>query len=92
MSRLKTVEAPQLRSARYGMALLLVVACLPAPGWAQDDTELAKKAQNPIADMISVPFQSNINFGVGPQDGVQYILSSQPVIPFHLVASAMRPP
>jgi hypothetical protein len=42
--------------------------------------------------MISVPFQSNINFGVGPQDGVQYILSSQPVIPFHLVASAMRPP
>ena len=26
---------------------------------------LAKQAQNPIADLISVPFQNNINFGVG---------------------------
>ncbi|MHC5063751.1 MAG: hypothetical protein ACYTG5_07240, partial [Planctomycetota bacterium] len=29
-------------------------------------TELARKTQNPIADLISVPFQNNINFGVGP--------------------------
>jgi len=66
------------------MVLLLSVVCVPALGWTQDDTELAKKAQNPVADMISVPFQSNINFGVGPKDDVQYILNIQPVIPFHL--------
>ena len=37
-----------------------------------------------MADLISVPFQNNINFGVGPDDDVQYILNIQPVIPFKL--------
>jgi hypothetical protein len=61
-----------------------LVACFPALGGAQDATDLAKKTQNPVADLISVPFQNNINFGVGPNDDVQYILNIQPVIPFRL--------
>src|SRR5688572_18636032 len=65
-------------------ALLLLAASLPALGWAQDDADLAKKTQNPVADLISVPFQNNVNFGVGPNDDVQYILNIQPVIPFRL--------
>ena len=75
-----------LRSTRrcVGFALLLVMACVPTVGWAEDDDELAKKTQNPVADLISVPFQNNINFGVGPDDDVQYILNIQPVIPFKL--------
>ncbi|HUM18428.1 MAG TPA: hypothetical protein VL086_22235 [Candidatus Nitrosotalea sp.] len=28
-------------------------------------TELAKKTQNPVADLISVPFQNNFNFNTG---------------------------
>jgi len=28
--------------------------------------ELAKESQNPIANLISVPFQNNFNFGIGP--------------------------
>ena len=51
---------------------------------AESNTEIAKKLQNPVADLISVPFQSNTNFGFGPQDGTQEILNIQPVIPFHL--------
>jgi hypothetical protein len=47
-------------------------------------TELAKKLQNPISDLISVPFQSNTNFNVGPKNGTQDILNIQPVIPIHL--------
>lgn len=47
---------------------------------------LAKKAQNPVADMISVPFQNNFNFGVGPGDDLQYVLNIQPVIPIKLGA------
>ena len=44
--------------------------------------DLAKLAQNPIANLISVPFQNNPNFNVGPLKGVQDILNIQPVIPF----------
>lgn len=52
---------------------------------ASSSTEgLAKAAQNPVADMISVPFQSNFNFGVGPSNSLQYVLNFQPVIPVHL--------
>ena len=46
--------------------------------------ELAKEAQNPVADVISVPFQSNFNFDVGPYGKLQYILNIQPVVPIHI--------
>jgi opacity protein-like surface antigen len=46
------------------------------------DTEsLAKSAQNPIANMISLPFQSNTNFNAGPFDRTQEVFNIQPVIP-----------
>ncbi len=50
----------------------------------QDASALAKKLQNPIGNLISVPFQSNTNFSVGPNKGTQEILNIQPVIPFHI--------
>ena len=46
--------------------------------------ELAKIAQNPVANMISVPFQNNFNFGVGPNHVTQYVLNVQPVVPITL--------
>ena len=51
---------------------------------AQSDAELAKAAQNPIANMISLPFQDNINTGIGPDDETQSILNIQPVWPLSL--------
>lgn len=41
----------------------LVIALLFSQ--AQDESELAKKTQNPVANLISVPLQSNFNFGAG---------------------------
>jgi hypothetical protein len=68
--------------------LLGAVACLlaAAPLLAQesDAAALAKAAQNPIADMISVPFQNNTNFDIGPLEKTQDILNIQPVLPFRL--------
>lgn len=55
----------------------------PSPD-ADDASALAAKLQNPIGDLISVPFQSNTNFNVGPNQGTQEILNIQPVIPIHL--------
>lgn len=46
--------------------------------------ELAKLAQNPVGNLISVPFQNNTNFNVGPRSGTQNILNIQPVIPIEI--------
>ena len=44
--------------------------------------ELAKAAQNPIANMMSFPFQNNTNFGMGPYNRTQNVTNIQPVLPF----------
>ena len=46
--------------------------------------ELAKKLQNPIADLISVPIQNNWDFGIGPAHAMRYTANIQPVIPLSL--------
>lgn len=54
------------------------------PLWAQgtqDDTELAKPMQNPVADLINIPPRNNFNFSAGPKDTTIYVLDLQPVIP-----------
>jgi len=45
---------------------------------------LAKASQNPLAAMISVPFQNNTNFNIGPDNDTQNVLLFQPVVPFDL--------
>jgi len=45
--------------------------------------ELAKQLQNPLADLVSVPFQNNFNGG-GPNGSSSYLLNFQPVIPVEL--------
>lgn len=52
-----------------------------ASGTATSDQELLKDLQNPVADLISVPIQENINPGIAPYGRVQNVISLQPVIP-----------
>ena len=54
------------------------------PGASAKDEELQKQSQNPIADLVSLPFQSNTNFNSGPFNRTQEILNIQPVVPMHL--------
>ena len=60
--------------------LLLLALSVPARA-SESDEELAKKTQNPIASLVSVPLQSNWDFGIGPADATKYTLNIQPVIP-----------
>lgn len=75
------------RTGRVAARAIASVAALTMAGasWAQDaDTAaLAKKLSNPIADLISLPIQFNVDRGLGANDdGERYLTNIQPVIPF----------
>jgi len=64
---------------------LAVAALATAPARAEMSAEeLAKLAQNPVGNLISVPFQNNTNLNFGPEKGTQNILNIQPVIPIEI--------
>ena len=69
--------------ARRLTAALSIAATLAAtPAYAElSAEELAKLAQNPVGNLISVPFQNNTNLNFGPEKGTQNVLNIQPVIP-----------
>jgi hypothetical protein len=50
---------------------------------------LRKATQNPVADLISVPFQNNTAFDIGPFSRIQDVLEIEPVIPVHLTKNWM---
>ena len=49
--------------------------------FAQNEEDLAKATQNPLAAMYSLPFQNNTTYGVGAFERPQNVLNIQPVIP-----------
>jgi len=75
----------KVRNVKSFVAGALLLALLHAHvAYAQDEGALAKQAQNPVASMVSLPFQNNFNFGVGPDDALQNNLNILPVVPFKL--------
>jgi len=65
---------------------LLAAAALAAAGMAPSahaelsTEELAKIAQNPIGNLVNVPFQENVYLNTGPLGGTYNLLNIQPVI------------
>ena len=51
---------------------------------AAAEADLAKKLQNPVAALISVPIQNNWDFGIGPANAMKYTANIQPVVPISI--------
>src|SRR5210317_1947547 len=58
--------------------LVLIISTFAA---ADDQEDLAKESQNPIGNIISLRFENNFNFGVGPEEAFVYSLNLKPVYP-----------
>lgn len=66
-----------------GFAISAVLSTVVAA--AESKEELAKQAQNPLAKVISLPFQDNLYLNIGPEeDQTANVLNIQPVIPVGL--------
>ena len=73
MSRLKAL-----------LSIVAIGASLGAPVRAQDGGDLAKQSQNPLGTVISLPFENNLLFGIGPSDKTGYLLNFKPVYPVRI--------
>jgi hypothetical protein len=54
------------------------------PAAAAGNEEIAQKLANPVGNVISLPFQNNLFFGMGPSNGSKWLMNVQPVIPVQI--------
>jgi hypothetical protein len=74
------MNTPTFRAAVF---IAIMVAASAARAELSEE-ELAKIAQNPVGNLISVPFQENLNLNAGPYEKNQSVLNIQPVIPIDI--------
>ena len=72
------------------IAAFTVLLQTPARARAADDVDvnaLAKDTQNPVGDVVSMPFQFNFNTGGDLADADYFLLNFQPVVPIRITPS-----
>lgn len=61
---------------------LVILASFVVPVQAADS--LAKESQNPLSTVVSVPFESNTLFNVGPSEATVNVVNVKPVYPLRI--------
>jgi len=59
-------------------------AAEPANDHTAENADVAKQLSNPLANMVSIPFQFNWQVHVAPFDSTRFVLNLEPVVPFTL--------
>jgi len=60
------------------LPVLAVISSLCVmPAHAQDGGDLAKQSQNPLGTVISLPFENNLLFNIGPSEKTGYVLNME---------------
>jgi hypothetical protein len=89
----KTMTILRFRATASLCAALLITAGAPAllaqgsdaPPPSGGASDLAQELTNPIADLVTLPLQVNLDRNIGPKDdGTKWTANVQPVIPFGL--------
>lgn len=83
MRRALLCRVQTFRAALWVVGSASVLAAAAAEA-LPSESELARQTQNPVANLISVPFQDTTSYAVGPRERVQNVLNIQPVIPIGL--------
>ena len=77
MKRLLSVGASTLL-----LIFSIQLSLYAVPVFAEEqDENMAKQSQNPVGDIISLPFVSRFDFDAGPEDAFAYTLEAKPVYP-----------
>jgi hypothetical protein len=75
---MKPGNLSRLTSLLNSLALSGASAALPSTGLAQSSDELARQLANPVANLISVPLQSNWDRNIGPrEDAWSFVLQAE---------------
>ncbi len=71
--------------SKLAWLFLLGSISIPLTAGANDKTkELAKASQNPLAKLITLPFENNINMNAGVDNKIMNVLLVKPVVPISL--------
>ncbi len=57
-----------------------------APG-SSSESELARRSENPLEDLVSVPVEENLAYGIGVYDRANSTLKIEPRVPIHILKS-----